>query len=51
MRPGFARQKIIKQPVDPEQVRCMPKQFGALDRRLVYGKHICRMKAEQIGAL
>jgi len=43
-----ARQKITKQPVDPERVRTMPAQFGAVDRRLVYQKHIRRMSAEQI---
>ena len=39
---------IVKQPVDPERVRTMPAQFGAVDRRLVYQKHIRRMSAEQI---
>ena len=43
-----APQKITKQPVDPERVRTMPVQFGAVDRRLVYQKHIRRMSAEQI---
>ncbi len=42
------RHKIIKQPVDPARVRTMPKQFGAVDRRLVYQKHIRRMSTEQI---
>lgn len=39
---------ITKQPVDPERVRTMPAQFGAVDRRLVYQKHIRRMSVEQI---
>ena len=43
-----ARRKITKQPVDPQRVRTMPAQFGAVDRRLVYQKHIRRMNAEQI---
>jgi len=43
-----ARQKIIKQPVDSQRIRSMPKQFGPMDRRLVYEKHICRMSAEEI---
>ncbi len=43
-----ARQKISKQPVDPHRIRSMPAQFGPLDRRLVYQKHIRRMSAEQI---
>ena len=42
------RQRIIKHPVDPERIRTMPAQFGAVDRRLVYQKHIRRMSAEQI---
>ena len=42
------RQKITKHPVDPKRVRTMPAQFGALDRRLVYQKHIHRMSSEQI---
>ena len=40
--------RITKQPVDPERIRSMPAQFGAVDRRLVYQKHIRRMSAEQI---
>jgi len=43
-----APQKITKQPVDPERVRTMPAQFGAVDRRLVYQKHIRQMSAGQI---
>jgi hypothetical protein len=43
-----ARQKLIKQPVDPQRIRSMPKQFGPMDRRLVYENHIRRMSAEEI---
>ena len=39
---------ITKHPVDPQRVRTMPAQFGAVDRQLVYQKHIRRMSAEQI---
>lgn len=38
----------MKQPVDPKRVRTMPKQFGALDRQLVYKQHIRCMSTEQI---
>ena len=30
----------IKVPVDPQRILTMPRQFGPLDRRLVYEKHI-----------
>jgi hypothetical protein len=43
-----ARRKIFKQPVDPERVRTIPVQFGAVDRQLVYGKHIRRMSTDAI---
>jgi len=43
-----ARRKIFKQPVDPERIRTIPVQFGAVDRQLVYQKHIRRMNTEQI---
>jgi len=43
-----ARRKIFKQPIDPERVRTLPAQFGAVDRRLVYHKHIRGMSTEQI---
>jgi hypothetical protein len=46
--PQRTRRTIIKQPVDPERIRTIPVQFGAVDRQLVYGKHICRMRAEEI---
>ena len=48
MRQQRARGRIIKQPVDPERVRTQPAQFGAVDRRLVYQKHILRMSTEEI---
>lgn len=48
MRRQPTRHKITKQPVDPKRVRTMPEQFGAVDRRLVYQKHIRRMNTEQI---
>jgi len=43
-----ARQKIIKQPVDSQRIRSMPKQFAPVDRRLVYEKHIRNISAQQI---
>lgn len=48
MKSRSTHQKVMKQPVDPERVRTMPKQFGAVDRRLVYRKHIRCMSTEQI---
>jgi len=48
MRQHRTGQTITKQPVDPQRVRTMPTQFGAVDRRLVYQKHIRRMSVEQI---
>ena len=48
MRQRNTHHKIIKRPVDPERVRTMPAQFGAVDRRLVYQKHIRRMSTEEI---
>jgi len=48
MRPHWTRPTIIKQPVDPQRVCTLPAQFGAVDRRLVYQKHIRRMSTEQI---
>ena len=58
-----AGQALINMPVDAparrserlsdfhqmcERVRTMPAQFGAVDRRLVYQKHIRRMSTEEI---
>jgi len=48
MKQRSTSRRITKQPVDPGRVRTMPAQFGAVDRRLVYQKHIRRMSAEQI---
>ena len=48
MRQQGTGHTITKQPVDPQRVRTMPAQFGAVDRRLVYQKHIRRMSPEQI---
>jgi len=48
MKKRCGHQKIIKQPVDPQRVRSMPRQFAALDRRLVYQKHIRGLSPEQI---
>ena len=42
------RASRIKQPVDPTRIRSVPRQFGMLDRRLVYEKHICAMSTEAI---
>lgn len=39
---------LIKVPVDPQRIRAMPRQFGPLDRRLVYEKHLATMTLEQI---
>ena len=43
-----ARRKIFKQPVDPERIRTIPVQFAAVDRQLVYQKHIRRMCPDEI---
>ena len=48
MKERSIRHTMTKHPVDPERLRTMPAQFGAVDRRLVYQKHIRRMSAEQI---
>ena len=48
MRQDRSGHTIRKQPVDPQRVRTMPAQFGAVDRRLVYQQHIRRLSAEQI---
>ena len=42
------RQRIMKRPVDPQRLRSMPAQFGPVDRRLVYQRHIRRMSTEEI---
>ncbi len=38
----------IKVPVDPQRILTMPRQFGPLDRRLVYDKHIRLMSPAQV---
>ena len=48
MRQHRTDHTITKQPVDSQRVRTMPAQFGAVDRRLVYQRHIRRMSIEQI---
>jgi hypothetical protein len=48
MRTAAKATTRIKRPVDPTRVRSLPRQFGPLDRRLVYGKHICGMSTEAI---
>jgi hypothetical protein len=48
MRTAAKATTRIKRPVDPSRVRSLPRQFGPLDRRLVYGKHICGMSTEAI---
>ena len=34
---------LVKRPIDPARVRRMPRQFGALDRNLVYRNHVGRL--------
>ena len=48
MRTASRTAKRIKQPVDPSRIRSLPRQFGMLDRRLVYEKHIRAMSTEAI---
>ena len=48
MRTKSAAINRIKQPVDPTRIRSLPRQFGPLDRRLVYEKHICAMSTEAL---
>ncbi len=48
MTQPITRRRIVKRPVDPQRLRTMPAQFGAVDRRLVYQKHIRRMSSEQL---
>lgn len=48
MRTAARAANRIKQPVDPARIRSLPRQFGPLDRRLVYGRHICAMSTEAI---
>ena len=48
MKHNAATKRWIKQPIDPDRIRSMPRQFAPLDRQLVYGKHVCYMSPEQI---
>ena len=48
MRTAARAANRIKQPVDPARIRSLPRQFGPLDRRLVYEKHICAMSTEAL---
>ena len=40
MNAGPQRPPIQKLPVDPRRIRHMPTQFAAVDRRLVYDRHL-----------
>jgi hypothetical protein len=42
------RPPIPKLPVDPGRIRQMPTQFAAVDRRLVYGGHLCGLTHAQM---
>jgi hypothetical protein len=42
------RPPIQKLPVDPGRIRQMPTQFAALDRRLVYDRHLCGLTHAQM---
>lgn len=48
MRASSAATHRVKHPVDPTRIRRLPRQFGMLDRRLVYQKHICAMSTEAL---
>ena len=48
MRTASRATNRIKRPVDPSRIRSVPRQFGPLDRRLVYEKHIRAMSTEAI---
>lgn len=39
---------LLKEPVDPARIRNMPRQFGAVDRNLVYGGVIRGLKPLEI---
>ena len=34
---------LVKRPVDPVRIRRMPRQFGAIDRNLIYRNHVRRL--------
>jgi hypothetical protein len=38
--------ELAKRPIDPVRIRCVPRQFGALDRNVVYGNHVRRLGLE-----
>ena len=38
----------IKQPIDRQRIRPMPRQFAPVDRRLVYQQHLRHMSPEQV---
>ena len=42
------RPPIQKLPVDPGRIRQMPTQFAAVDRRLVYDRHLCGLTPAQM---
>jgi len=42
------RPPIPKLPVDPARIRQMPTQFAAIDRRLVYDRHLCDLTHAQM---
>ena len=42
------RPSIQKLPVDPDRIRQMPTQFAAVDRRLVYDRHLCGLTQAQM---
>ena len=42
------RPPIPKLPVDPGRIRQMPTQFAAVDRRLVYDRHLCGLTQAQM---
>lgn len=39
---------LIKHPLDPKRIRQIPRQFGAMDRRLVYQAWTRRMSQEEL---
>ena len=41
-------QGLVKHPLDPNRIRQIPRQFGALDRRLVYQAWTRRISLEEL---
>ena len=39
---------LVKQPVDPTRLRHLPRQFGAIDRNLVYQGHLQQLGLAEI---